>query len=112
MSRSSGLITAVLAAAVLLRPDAAAAQSNFVETAGADAQAHSGWSLTPSLGYSGSWDDNVLVRGKGDAIEADFLSMVNPRATLGFNGRRNQLSATYDGSFQLYRQFSSLDSYD
>jgi hypothetical protein len=54
----------------------------------------------------------VLIRGKGDTTPADFLNVVNPRGTIDYNGRRAQISGTYDGAFLLYRDLGSLDSYD
>jgi hypothetical protein len=113
MSRASRFVSALLVAGSLLCPRAAAAQqSNFSPTVDANPQAGSGWSLTPALTYSGAWDDNVLVRGNGDVAAEDFLSVINPRATLDFNGRRGTVSASYDGAFLLYRELSSLNSYD
>src|SRR5262249_24560538 len=107
------LFTIALAAAALVRPAAAAAQeTNLVPAADANPLAPAGGSFTPSLAYSGAWDDNVLIRGKGDATPGDFLNVVNPRGTLDFNGRRGQLAASYDGAFLLYRDLDSLDSYD
>jgi uncharacterized protein (PEP-CTERM system associated) len=111
MKRGS-LVLLVLAGLLIGSGRAAAQGSNFVAPATADPQAAAGWSLTPSIGYSGSWDDNVLIRGKGDETTADFLSMINPRGTVNFNGRRSQVSASYDGAFVLYRELSSLNSYD
>src|SRR5437868_4585365 len=106
MSRASVLLAALLAAVVVGPATAAAQESNFVAPAAANPQAAAGWSLTPSLSYSGAWDDNVLVRGNGDATAADFVSFVDPRATLDFNGRRGQIAASYDGAFEFYRELS------
>jgi uncharacterized protein (PEP-CTERM system associated) len=107
------LVTIAMLAAALLRPAAAAAQeTNLAPTADANPLAPVGWSFTPSLAYSGSWDDNVLIRGKGDAAPGDFLNVVNPRGALDYNGRRGQMSLSYDGAFLLYRDLHSLDSYD
>src|SRR5262252_298149 len=113
MSRASAGASALLVAVSLIcPPDAAAQQSNFTPTIEANSQAAAGWSVTPGISYSGAWDDNVLVRGEGDVPAADFLNTVNPRVSLDFNGRRGQLSATYDGAFLLYRELSTLNSYD
>jgi hypothetical protein len=112
MTRAFAFTIAMFAAA-LLRPATAAAQgTNLVPAADANPQAPFGWSFTPSLAYSGSWDDNVLLQGKGDSSRPDFVNVVNPRGALDFNGRRGQLSLSYDGAFLLYRDLNSLDSYD
>src|SRR5262249_59739690 len=113
MSRASACASALLAAIALICPGAAAAQqSNFTPTIEANPEAVPGWSVTPAISYSGAYDDNVLVRGEGDLPAKDFLSTVNPGVSLDFNGRRGQLSAAYDGAFQLYRELSTLNSYD
>lgn len=113
MSRVHAFTAALLLWATIIAPGTASAQeSNLVPPASADLRAPAGWSITPSLTYGASWDDNVLVRGNGDARLPDFLNVINPRAVIDLNGRRGQLSATYDGAFVLYRERNVLDSYD
>ena len=107
------LYTAIAMAVVVACPCAASAQeSNLVPNPSANLQAPAGWSFTPSLTYAGSWDDNVAIRGKGDATAADYLNVVNPRAALDLNGRRGQIAASYDGAFVAYRDLGQLNSYD
>jgi len=89
-----------------------AQQSNFAPVAGANGQALPGWSFTPGVAAGSSWDDNVLVRGEGNQTPDDVLNVIAPRAALDYNGRRGQLSATYDGSFLMYRELDQLNSYD
>lgn len=112
MKRASRVLVSAVAGLLVGAGSAAAQGSNFLSPATADPQAGAGWSVTPSLSYSGGWDDNVLVTGEGDARAADFLNTVNPRATVNFNGRRGQLSGSYDGAFLLYRELSTLNSFD
>ena len=102
----------VLAAALLPAAAASAQESNLVTTPGANPEAPAGWSFKPSLTYSGAWDDNVLLRGTGNRAPADFLNVINPRSTVDYNGRRSQVSASYDGAFLLYHDLSALNSYD
>jgi hypothetical protein len=109
---ASRLLVSALAGLLIGSGSAAAQGSNFFTPATADPQAGAGWSVTPSLSYAGAWDDNVLVTGVGDATAADFVNTVSPRATVNFNGRRGQISGTYDGAFLLYRELSTLNSYD
>jgi len=71
-----------------------------------------GWIFTPTMVYSTSWDDNVLVRGTGDERGSDALQVVNPRASVEYAGRRGEMNLSYDGSFLRYREFDALDSYD
>jgi len=66
MKRASRVLVSAVAGLLIGAGSAAAQGSNFVAPATADPQAAAGWSLTPSIGYSGAWDDNVLVRGNGD----------------------------------------------
>lgn len=112
MNRFHALFAALLTAAVIGPRAVSAQESNLVPAATANAQAPAGWSLTPSLTYGSSWDDNVLVRGNGDDKVPDLLNVINPRLAADLNGRRGQLSASYDGAFVLYRDRSALDSYD
>jgi hypothetical protein len=71
-----------------------------------------GWSLTPSLLYSRTWDDNVLLRAPGDQTIEDYINVLNPRGELDYHGRLTDFSARYDGAFVLYRQANTLNSYD
>ena len=112
MSRIHALAAALLGAAVIGPGTASAQESNLMPAASANSQAPAGWSITPSLTYGASWDDNVLVRGNGDTKLPDFLNVISPRAVIDLNGRRGQVAATYDGAFLLYRDRSALDSYD
>jgi hypothetical protein len=70
-----------------------------------------GWTFTPSIQYGQIVDDNVLIQGKGAAVSGDLLSVITPSASLDFNGRRGHVSADYSGSYELYRQFDSLDNF-
>jgi hypothetical protein len=71
-----------------------------------------GWSVTPAMSFSGSWDDNVLFRGRGDDVTGDYASAITPRVGLDFNGRRGKVSGAYSGGFVMYRNLSSLNSFD
>jgi hypothetical protein len=71
-----------------------------------------GWSVTPAMAFSGNWDDNVLVRGRGDELVGDYASAINPRLGLNFTGRRGKVNAGYNGAFVMYRNLASLNSFD
>ena len=71
-----------------------------------------GWSVTPSLLYSRTWDDNVLLRGPGDETIKDYINVLNPRGELTYHGRLTDFSARYDGAFVMYRQADTLNSFD
>jgi len=112
MSRVHSFAIAALTALLIGTGTASAQESNLMPTASADLRAPAGWSVTPALTYGASLDDNVLVRGAGDATVSDFVNVINPRGAAVFNGRRGQITATYDGAFVRYRDSSALDSYD
>jgi len=108
MSHRLRIALAVLAL-VMFGARAAAGQ----QTGGDSMQAHvSGWSVTPAIVFAGNWDDNVLMHVDADTTRGDYLSVVNPRGTLEYNGRRQQFSLYYDGAFLLYRDLGTLNSYD
>jgi hypothetical protein len=68
--------------------------------------------FTPSMLYSTGWDDNVLLASEVDNKVSDVVNVLNPAATLAYNGKRGMAEARYDGAFLAYRQFDTLDSYD
>ncbi len=108
-----GFTFTIVLLAALLAPGAAAAQeSNFVPSTWANPQPSAGWTFTPTLVVGSGWDDNVLVRGNGDVAPGDVVSVLNPRASLDFNGARGQLTATYDGAALFYRDLNQLNSLD
>src|SRR5262249_3281694 len=103
--------TAVALVTALL-PQLAGAQSNFEAVAAADSQAPPGWVFTPSLAVGTSWDNNVLVQPNDTHPPRDAENTIGPRGTLGYNGARGTLSASYDGTFFVYRTLNQLNSFD
>ena len=112
MIRVHSLAIAALTAMLIGTGTASAQESNLAPAASTDLRAPAGWSVTPALTYGASLDDNVLVRGSGDPAVGDFVNVITPRGVVGFNGRRGQLTGTYDGAFVRYRDSGALDSYD
>src|SRR5205807_9091084 len=90
----------------------AAQESNFALAGSGTAARSSGWTFTPALVYQSGWDDNVLLRGNGDEAPADYINLLNPRASVNFVGRRSEFAASYDGNFVFYRDLNQLNSYD
>ncbi|MBS1817940.1 MAG: hypothetical protein JSU08_08430 [Acidobacteria bacterium] len=70
-----------------------------------------GWSVTPRISTGAAYDDNVLIQGTG-TTQTDLNTTLTPGARLDYTGKRGQLSASYTGAVQLYRDFSSLNSYE
>ena len=71
-----------------------------------------GWSLTPALVMSRTYDDNVLLRGPGDPHEHDAINVISPRGDATYHGRQTDLSFRYDGSIILYNRLDTLNSYE
>ena len=79
---------------------------------GSSAAPAAGWSLTPSMLVSRTFDDNVLLHGPGDPQDRDYINVVNPRGELDYHGLHTDASFRYDGAFILYNQLEQLNSYD
>jgi hypothetical protein len=105
---------AVAAAAALVAATAAAGQqgTNLADLSGSSSGVAPGWSMTPGLLFSQTYDDNVLLRGPGDPLERDYISIINPRADVTYNGPGALFSAKYDGAFAAYNRLSTLNSYN
>ena len=71
-----------------------------------------GWSLTPAIVLSRTFDDNVLLHGPGDPQESDYINVINPRAEASYHGQRSDLAIHYDGAIVLYSNLTTLDSYE
>lgn len=69
-----------------------------------------GWVFTPSLGFGGAWDDNVLLANPGDNPPGDYGTPINPSASLDYTGRRTRFSGGYNGSLVIYRTLHELNS--
>src|SRR5262249_46340223 len=108
--RHPALVASAALLALTLEGTPASAQSNFALVDPTEPAGVSGWTFTPSLAYQGAWDDNVLLVFQPDPPN-DFLTLVSPRAALNYFGRRSEFDLSYDGSFQIYRQLSDLNSY-
>jgi hypothetical protein len=70
-----------------------------------------GWSVTPRVTTGTAYDDNVLIQGEGNAV-SDLNTAVSPGGSIDYVGKLGSFSASYAGSIQLYRDFSTLNSFD
>ncbi len=103
----------ILAAAALFAATASAQQGTaLTDLTGAQTDVPPGWSLTPGMVLSRSYDDNVLLRGPGDPKERDYINIINPRTDVTYSGPQADFAARYDGAFILYNQLTTLNSYD
>jgi len=72
----------------------------------------SGWTVTPGMMVSRTYDDNVLLRAPEDPKVEDSITIINPRADLSFHGQRGEFSLRYNGAFLMYQQSNGLNSFD
>ena len=99
MIRQSLVWSGALATIVCAAISPAAAQDSTYGTAPGTSSSQSspaltgGWTFTPTIVYSGGWDDNVLVRGQGDEAPGDFVNVVNPEESI-LQGRGQRSGAT------------------
>jgi hypothetical protein len=116
MNRTFPVLAATLALLSLSASPSAQVPAPGVATPAADGGAETGnrpipgWSFTPSFVYAGGWDDNVLLRGNGDARPGDYATSLSPNGELAFNGRREEFSAAYSSTFVQYRTLTPLNS--
>jgi hypothetical protein len=73
-----------------------------------------GWSITPSFGYGGTFDDNISLFGinTAEAQNNDFISTYQPGIEVGYAGRHTHLGIDYGGSLLNYRTFTALNRWD
>ena len=103
-----GLSRVLIALAALVVPATVTAQPTTEEV---PTQAP-GWVFTPSVGFGGSWDNNILLEGEGDNALTDYGTPVDSGLNLDYRGRRLDLSGSYNGSFVMYRTYDELNSTD
>jgi hypothetical protein len=103
--------TLVIAAVAALALAPAARAQEPVGSSGPMTGFRSGWTLTPSLGFGETYDDNISLFGVRTAEEVnnDFVQSWFPSADLHYAGKHTELNAGYTGSFIAYRTFSSLN---
>jgi hypothetical protein len=102
-----------LALAGVVAPPVLHAQERLGGGAPTDGAKSPGWTFTPTVGVSETYDDNVSLFGTGTTSpNADYVSSVFPGANLGYTGRHTRLDMGYTGSFLNYRTFSALNRWD
>lgn len=107
-SAMPGFSRVLVALAALLLPATVTAQPT---TEVVPAQAP-GWVFTPSVGFGGSWNNNLLLASEGDRPLSDFGTPIDSGLNLDFRGRRLNLSGSYTGSFVMYRTYDELNAAD
>ncbi|HET9830412.1 MAG TPA: hypothetical protein VFP91_01825 [Vicinamibacterales bacterium] len=105
------LVVYALAAVVLTAAPAFAGQLTAFGDNSSQGPA-SGWSVTPSMMVSRTYDDNVLLRGPGEQTVEDFITILNPKGELVYHGVHSEFAARYDGAFLMYQRSNGLNSFD
>ena len=112
MTSYARIIAAVVAlgALELMTIEPAAAQEK-IGGGGPEERYRAGWTLTPTVGFAGVYDDNVTLFGAGTADNAnnDFVSMLFPELDLHYAGKHTQFGTGYSSSYLDYRTFQSLN---
>ncbi len=89
------------------------AQERIGSGAPSEAPKGPGWTFTPTVGVSETYDDNVSLLGEGTTAPTDdYVSSVFPGAELSYGGRHTRFDTGYSGSFLNYRTFSELNRWD
>jgi hypothetical protein len=75
-----------------------------------------GWVFTPGITVGQVWDSNVTLSTAGGQAAgesaSDFLTVITPRAALGYRGRWTDFSLGYAGTYEAYQQLEQLNAYD
>jgi hypothetical protein len=71
-----------------------------------------GWTFTPTIGVSETYDTNVALFSTGHDGTEDYVSTVFPGADVHYMGKHSSLDMGYSGAFLDYRTFDSLNRWD
>jgi hypothetical protein len=104
-------ISLIVAAAVTLLAQSMSAQERLGSGA-PDTQYRAGWTFTPTIGVSETYDSNVSLFSAGHAGNEDYVATVNPGADLHYTGKHSFFDTGYSGSFLDYRRFPALNRWD
>jgi hypothetical protein len=107
-------IALIVVAAVALLSATASAQERPVGGSAPAPSFRSGWTFTPSFGFSESYDDNISLFGIGTAEQQnnDFVATYFPEADVPYAGKHTSFSSGYSGSFLDFRTYTSLNRWD
>jgi len=77
-----------------------------------DQQYRAGWTFTPIIGVSETYDTNVALFSEGHPGTDDYIRSVFPGADLHYVGKHTMVDTSYSGSYLDYNQFSALNRWD
>ena len=103
-----------IAAIVLGLSTAAFAQAERLGSGAPAPDYRSGWTFTPTVGLSETYDDNITLFGVGtaDGLNNDYVMSFFPSADVHFEGKHTQFGVGYGGSFLGYHTYDGLDRWD
>jgi hypothetical protein len=104
----------VLVAALLTLPAASAAAQDRL---GGDAPTFTyrpGWTITPTIGVSETYDDNITLFGPNtaDQLNNDVIAAYFPGLDVHYIGKFTQVGGGYSGSFLDYHTYTALNRWD
>src|SRR5215470_6763596 len=91
---------AVSLALVIAAASAAAGQQGYLAPIATAVAVPPGWSLTPSLGLSQTYDDNVTLQGTTNTV-GEFVNVVSPAGSPNDERLRGHQGTDYYCSFLL-----------
>src|SRR5262249_18258673 len=67
-----------------------------------------GWTITPTLGFGATYDDNISLFGVNTAEgqNNDVIAAYFPELDVHFSGKHTHFDSNYSGSFLDYRTYS------
>ncbi len=110
MMRISSILVALLLAAAVN----AQAQGDRLGSGAPTPDYRGGWTFTPIVGISETYDDNITLFGTGtaDGLNRDYVMAFFPAADLHYEAAHTHFGVGYGGSFLGYRTYDSLDRWD
>src|ERR1051325_8852195 len=99
--RTSHRVPLALAILWLAGGAEAGAQERLVST-GPEQTTPPGWTITPTLGFTEIYDDNISLFGAGPAVDADTIAAIAPQIDLSYAGKHTTFDTIYSGSFLDY----------
>jgi len=85
-----------------------------VESSSMPQSYRAGWTITPTMGFAETYDDNISLFGQHTAENQnnDYITTFFPGLDLHYSGKHTRFGSSYSGSFLNYRTFSLLNRWD
>jgi hypothetical protein len=107
-------ISLMIAASLTLCAGAAGAQEERLGGSAPMPSYRAGWTITPTFGFSETYDDNISLFGinTAEAQNNDYIATFFPEVDLHYSGKHTTFGSGYTGSFLDYRTYSTLNRWD